>query len=257
VNGFFEALTAAVLGPPQLVPILIAWVGFMIAVPLLARRGRRGRVRGITLGVFAQATLVVVYLLHTWDLESSVRAFVLVPFLGWFAELVGSRTGIPFGRYEYTAALQPQVKRVPVVIPLAWLMMMPPSWAVAEMVVPDAPWWLFATVAAAAFTAWDIFLDPHLVSWRFWEWEVPGRYYAGIPLSNFLGWFLWAWIITAVVQPPSLLGTPLLLVYVLTWLFQFGGHLVFWKLPLSAVAGFIAMGSLAVPAVRSLLAIIG
>lgn len=246
-------LSELVIGPAAYLPVFIIWVGCMIAVPLLARHGDRGKTRGIMFGVVAQATLAAVYLIYAWSPVHALWAIVVVPLLGWIAEFVGSRTGIPFGHYHYTEALQPQIHRVPVAIPLAWLMMLPPSWAVAELIAPSGPWWVRATIAATAFTAWDVYLDPQLVTWAFWKWDVPGRYYVGIPLGNFLGWFIWAWIISAVVQPASLLGTPFILVYLLTWLFQFGGHLVFWKMPLSGLVGFIAMGVPSAAAVWSLL----
>ena len=38
---------------------------------------------------------------------------------GLAAEVLGVRTGFPFGEYAYTDALQPQVLGVPVVVPLA------------------------------------------------------------------------------------------------------------------------------------------
>lgn len=253
MNGYPRFL----LGPPHLLPVLLLWMAGMIAVPLLSRRGERGRTRGIMLGVYLQAALVTVYLLYGWETGRALLAILAVPALGWFAEYTGSRTGIPFGRYHYTEALQPQIGHVPVAIPLAWLMMLPPSWAVADLILPQGSWWLRAALAAGAFTAWDIYLDPHLVHWEFWKWEKPGRFYMGIPLTNFLGWFLWAWIITALVTAggslPAGTGTPLVLVYLLTWLLQFGGHMVFWNLKRSALAGFVLMGVPAVLALRVLL----
>lgn len=241
------------LGPVYLLPVLLVWTAGMIAVPLLSRNGDRGRTTGIMLGVVLQAFLAVVYIFFAWPLTRAFTAVLVTPFLGWAAEFIGSRTGIPFGRYHYTAALQPQIHRVPLAIPLAWLMMLPPSWAVAELIAPGSSIWIRATIAATAFTAWDIYLDPHLVHWSFWIWERPGRYYLGIPLTNFAGWFAWAWIITFVIRPESLWGTPFFLIYLATWLFQLGGHAVFWKMPVSAVAGFLAMGIPAAAAIRSLL----
>ena len=45
--------------------------------------------------------------------------------IGWTAEAIGSKTGFPFGAYHYTDRLQPQLLGVPLLIPLAWLMMLP------------------------------------------------------------------------------------------------------------------------------------
>jgi hypothetical protein len=129
-------------------------------------------------------------------------------------------------------------------------MMMPPSWAIAEMLVPDAPFWLQATVAGYAFMAWDVYLDPHLTKWDFWRWQHRGVY-EGIPSVNFLGWFAWATVISAVVlggiRPAPVATAPLVVIYIATWLLQAGGHAAFWKWPRSAGAGFIAMGVVAAP----------
>ena len=230
----------------------LIWLVIMISVPLIARRGVRFRGPAISLGVVAQVALVIVAFFDQWAIRAVLTASIAVPVLGWFAEFIGSRTGIPFGKYHYTARLQPQVGNVPVVIPFAWLMMLPPSWAAAHAVVPDAHPLVTAAVGAFAFTAWDVYLDPHLVRWEFWTWNESGRY-LGIPLKNFFGWFAWAFVITVVVGPPTLPIFPLAIVYVLTWLFQFGGHLYFWRWPVSAFAGFIAMGIIAVPVIVQIL----
>ncbi len=116
------------LGPQAVHPMLAAWAVTMIAVPIVAAFGPRGRIWGISLGVLAQVAVVVTVLGQSWQWSQVVAVAIAVPALGWFAEFAGSRTGIPFGRYHYTPALQPQIHRVPVVIPLAWLMMLPPFW---------------------------------------------------------------------------------------------------------------------------------
>jgi hypothetical protein len=54
-------------------------------------------------------------------------------------------------------------RRAPLV-PLAWLMMLPPAWAVARLVA-GGPGIAFILTAALAFTAWDLFLDPQMVAW--------------------------------------------------------------------------------------------
>lgn len=240
------------LGPAAVHPVLGMWAVVMIAVPIVAAFGARGRVWGISLGVLAQVAVVVTVLNQSWTVNQVVAVALAVPGLGWFAEFVGSRTGIPFGRYHYTVALQPQIHRVPVVIPLAWLMMLPPSWAVAQVLVPDGGTLVRAVVAGYAFMAWDVYLDPHLTKWGFWSWDQSGSF-EGIPVVNFFGWFLWATVISAValgvLAPLPLVAGPLVVVYTITWLLQAGGHFVFWRWPISGMGGFVLMGVVAVPAV--------
>src|SRR5579875_1263535 len=47
--------------------------------------------------------------------------FILVTSsIGFLAEVLGTSSGIPFGRYYYTDFLGPKVIGVPVVVPLVW-----------------------------------------------------------------------------------------------------------------------------------------
>ncbi len=235
----------------------------MVGVPIISSFGDRARVRAISAGVGVQGVTVVLMLVATMSPGSTILTVAFILPTAWLAEYVGSRTGFPFGRYTYTPILRPQIKHVPVAVPFAWLMMLPPSWAVAGFLVGYENRPVFVIVSALAFTAWDFFLDPQMVKWHYWKWDQPGRYY-GIPAQNFLGWFCWAAIITALVTalvpilmpaaggfPASELPWQLAGIYVLTWLFQFGGQLLFWKLYGSAITGFLAMGIFALPVLLS------
>ena len=227
---------------------LILWLVSMIMVPIVKWIWGDGAERvGISVGVLFQAATVVALLAAALPLWTVVVLAVAIPFLGWLSEFVGCRTGFPFGRYNYTDVLQPQIGSVPLIIPLAWLMMMPPAWAVAELLVGTARPLLFAVTAGVAFTAWDLFLDPQMVHWDFWRWKQPGRYF-GIPLINFLGWLVVAAAISALIYavlPIAALPLyALLLMYAITWILETVAQALFWNLRGSAIVGFIAMGTL-------------
>jgi uncharacterized membrane protein len=103
-------------------------------------------------------------------------------------EFTGTSFGWPFGNYEYTDALQPQVIGVPVLVPLAWFAMALPAREVAHAVLgKHAQWYLRMALGAFALMAWDVFLDPQMVGEGYWQWP-DGGWYRGIPLSNFAGW---------------------------------------------------------------------
>jgi putative membrane protein len=36
----------------------------------------------------------------------------------------------------------------------------------------------------------DLFIDPVAVAAGYWVWRIPGTVYYGIPLLNFVGWFV-------------------------------------------------------------------
>ncbi|MBK8134421.1 MAG: carotenoid biosynthesis protein [Chloroflexi bacterium] len=194
-----------------------------------------------------QCLAVLVVLLKTWHLPRLVPAVALTAILTWSAEFLGHTTGFPFGDYSYSGLLQPQLLDVPLLIPLAWLMMLGPSWAVSYAVLGDKvrtrrDWVLFAALTGLAMTAWDLYLDPQMVGWGFWTWEQSGPYF-GIPLSNFAGWFAVAGLVTLCIRPPRLSIGPLLLVYAVVWAFQAIGLAVFWEQPGPALFGFVGMGA--------------
>ena len=227
-------------------PALLAlWVLTMIVQPILLWTwGQAALQRGLTVAVLVQATTVLAMLVQAWGPKRSARTLVIVVTIAFLAEWVGSRTGFPFGSYHYTDVLQPQLAGVPLLIPLAWMMMLPPAWAVAHLLTGrssrDAR---FVLLAALAITLWDLFLDPQMVGWNIWVWEQPGPYF-GIPLVNFPGWFLVSALITWITGPRDLPTSPLMLVYAITWLLQTIGQGLFWSQPGPALFGFLGMGVL-------------
>jgi len=242
------------------IPVLgasIVWLAAMIALPLRDIFGREGaRESAIRHAVLAQVVLVIVLTTRFVPSMAVWRVLVGVPVLGLIVEAVGTRSGFPFGVYRYTDHLQPQLLHVPLVIPAAWLMMMPPSWAVAAALTGASNGIAFILVSAAAFTAWDLLLDPRMVGWGYWVWERPGRYPGGIPLSNFAGWFLAAALITALTAPsipvPRAELSPVLLlvlVYVVVWLLESMGQAFFWRMKASAALGGTVMGAISLAAV--------
>ena len=112
-------------------------------------------------------------------------------------EALGLATGVPYGRYEYSATLGPTLLGVPFLVPLAWLMMAWPSWILADRLTSrvraarrDAA---RVVVAAAVFAGWDVVLDPQLVQAGYWTWSHPSPGLPGIPtvpLTNLAGWLL-------------------------------------------------------------------
>ncbi len=228
--------------------LLIVWLLTMIALPI--GRWVMGDTiipYGITLAAILQAAAVFSMILPQWGWRRSLQTLGIIAVLTWGAEFVGHRTGLPFGAYHYTDLLQPQVGGVPLLIPLAWFMLLPSSWVMAQFIVGKGGGMgqraLFVAVSAAALTAWDLFLDPQMVGWGFWVWENPSGYF-GIPWSNYVGWLLVSGLATAAVNPPPLKPIPLALVYGIVWFLQTIGQAVFWGQVGPAVVGGLAMGGI-------------
>jgi putative membrane protein len=252
---------------PQYV-LIGGWVLSMIALPIvLWTIGDDALAYGTTASVILLVSATSSIMAKAWGWRRALLAAITVALLGWAIEFVGSKTGFPFGSYSYTHALQPQAFGVPLLIPLAWLMMMPPAWAVAQCIVfgdtesaAFRPYRraLFILITALAFTAWDLFLDPQMVTWGFWVWHDPGTFnYFGIPIVNFMGWMLAAVLMTTVVNPPRFARAHLsllLAVYGITIFLQTVGVGVFWEMPGAALCGCLAMSTCLLAARRGCLA---
>jgi lycopene beta-cyclase len=226
-------------------PLLVVWVVGMLVMPIAQwSTGQSGLMAGVILGVLLQTALAVLFLAQVAGSRRTMVIVFTVVAVAWVAEFIGSKTGIPFGAYGYTAKLQPQLLGVPLLIPLAWLMMLPPAWAISQRITGRTSGLAFVAVSALAFTAWDLYLDPQMVHWGLWVWDAPGSLgaYFGIPLVNFAGWLLVSALITALARPPALPQQPLIVIYTLTWIIEVVGQVVFWGLLGPALCGFIGMG---------------
>ena len=132
---------------------------------------------------------MLLHALFAYRAKFAVRFFLITFFYALVVEQIGVRTGWPFGSYEYSGSLGYQIFGVPLVVPFAWMMMAHPIFLAARRV---APHWVFL-VGGYGLMAWDLFLDPQMVSAGRWTFEITGRtipFQPEIPLSNAFGWLL-------------------------------------------------------------------
>lgn len=72
-----------------------------------------------------------------------------------------------------------------------------------DMLTHPPLWWKVPLLASGIAVLLDLFIDPIAVTVGYWVWLVPGEVYYGIPLLNFVGWFVLmllsplAWILIA------------------------------------------------------------
>lgn len=119
--------------------------------------------------------------------------------VGYIVETVGVLTGFPFGRYYFTDGMGPKLFVVPILMGPAYLGMGYIAWTMARVILTsgDEDDWLAASrlamlplAASFIMVAWDFSFDPALSTiGRYWIWTQGGAYF-GVPVTNFLGWFL-------------------------------------------------------------------
>lgn len=223
----------------------------MIATPL-AERGGDGRAAlawAVVLGLFV-VSLAAASGRHGWRRSAVAAAVVLAATT--VVEAVGTRTGVPFGHYDYTGALGPRVALVPVLVPFAWFAMALPAREVAAAIV-GAPRrrWPRVAIGAVALTAWDLFLDPQMVGEGYWTWPDGGAY-RGIPLGNFVGWLLTSAVVMLLLErllPPGRPSRIAVAQYAAVAVMQTVGFAAFFGDALVALVGGAAMLPIAAAAV--------
>ena len=217
---------------------------------------------GATRAGLTVATVALGYLLSVGHalLSRGARtagALVAVATGGGFAiEALGVATGFPFGSYDYSGQLGPKLAGVPLIIPLAWTWMAWPAWLTAVRLTSSRLGRV--ALAAVGLAAWDLVLDPQMVAEGYWAWRdaaptLPGL--PGIPVSNYLGWLLFAVLLMAALRPlagPTVDCTdgrdaPMFALYLWTYASSVLAHAVFLRLPASAVWGAAGMAVAAVP----------
>jgi putative membrane protein len=110
-------------------------------------------------------------------------------------------TGFPFGHYHYTDDLGPKLFLVPLVIGVAYFSTGYLAWTLATVLVGglrrgSSALTTFAVPFIATFLMvfWDLCLDPTASTVHHtWIWEQGGGYF-GVPLTNYLGWFLTVYV---------------------------------------------------------------
>ena len=174
----------------------------------------------------------------------ALMLFALSFAFGLFIEWLGETTGFPFGRYQY-ADKSLALLGVPLLVPLGW-------WAFSIIALAISPKGKKLFFAPLALVAWDIGLDPIMVSQGFWQFE-RGIYY-GVPLSNFFGWYFAGLLLVYCLlklEPRLGLDTSfeLSLAFVIQ-AFLLSVGLLFFGMPLASLFTFLAMGALAALSLR-------
>ena len=144
-----------------------------------------------------------------------------------------------------TVALIIVIAVVVLLVPLGWF-----TFSVVGLAL--APAGTKRWLAPLALVAWDVGLDPLMVTQGFWAFE-RGVYY-GVPLSNFVGWLaagaalvtVLGWLEPRLLRDTS--GEMRAVFWAQAFLISVG--LLFYGLPWAALAAALAMGAVGTFATR-------
>jgi uncharacterized membrane protein len=205
--------------PRRVLPFALALLLVLTAITYPLSSGSGRDVVSWTI-VLLGAALSVVHATAARGARTGAGVLVLVASVAVAFEAVGLATGFPYGSYSYSDALGPTLLGVPLLVPLAWLMMAWPSWVVGDRlgaaVRPARRRVVRVVAAAAVFAAWDVVLDPQMVQAGYWTWAFPSPGLPGIdtvPLTNLAGWLVAGLVLMTlldlVVRRTQVPGAPL------------------------------------------------
>jgi hypothetical protein len=173
---------------------------------------------GVSLDTVLSAVMLVVVaatLTCMWKWWTVGLATLVFLILSWVLAAVDITSGVPFGPFRGTGAQGPTLAGIPLLVGVPWLLMLPPSWGVADMVlVRDRDWWSrlkFAALSGLFFAAWGVVqvaVDGGVSS-------VGVGLCLGIPCMSVAGWFLASVTLTLAVRPLRLPRFRLTAVYAL------------------------------------------
>jgi putative membrane protein len=216
--------------------------------------------------MFLGALAMIAY--GVWQLgpRRTLIFFLAATIISATAELTGTKTGWPFGGYEYTNFLGPKLLgRVPAAIPLSWFYMGFAALILADAIVAARvtrrrTLWTIV-LATWLLVAWDLVLDPSMAApnlqyIHFWIWHETGPYF-GMPLRNLAGWFGTGLIFITVgrlgwneAEPPRVGDALPYTVYAIN---------IAWSMILSVAAGMwpTAVAAILVSVLPATLAVVG
>lgn len=127
--------------------------------------------------------------------------------IAYVLEEIGVHTGIVFGRYYFTPLMGPKLDVIPIVIFCGWVVLIYISWVVTNLLIDGSPMpnrhtsymIIFkAVVGALVITTFDLIADPIGAENGWWVWLDGGSYF-GVPIQNYVGWFIVAFVTYLVI----------------------------------------------------------
>ncbi len=159
--------------------------------------------------IASSSIFIVLYFVHSYvnlGWKTALKYFAVAAALGYGFEYLFINTGM-VGHYVYTADLYLFIGPIPAFIPFLWA-----SLGYFCLIAADS-----YVVSALLMVILDMGFDPRF-STTLWAWVPPGAYF-GVPIANFVGWFVTALAIFAafhlVARRGARASTPAIAFYLL------------------------------------------
>lgn len=126
----------------------------------------------------------LVYLLHQPTQNYRfITSFVAIALFGYLIEVIGVKTGLIFGVYNYGNGLGYKLFDVPLIISLNWALLISAGIITVSKFIKNKH--IVLAISAIIITLIDFLIEQVAFKLDFWQFE------SGLPeLHNYIGWFL-------------------------------------------------------------------
>lgn len=152
--------------------------------------------------IFMGVPLMILHSVRRYDGKTTAVFLTIAFVVSTFFEDLSIHTGFPFGAYHYNMNM-PHIDQVPILVGVFYVALCYLSWTIACLILNHADrhlenkFNLIAVPVVSAFVMcqFDLVQDPSTSTFMLgWIWEDGGGVF-GVPLVNFLGWFMTTYIV--------------------------------------------------------------
>ncbi|MBI9044009.1 MAG: carotenoid biosynthesis protein [Anaerolineaceae bacterium] len=181
------------------IPLRILIVVVYLALALLRPWDMFGEISGVmqTILNLAGFSFIFFHGKTRYGWKNILLFFAITSVISWSAETLSIATQYPFGNYHYSDLLGKKIGVVPLIIMPAYFAAGYLAWTMSTIFLENLGTgmekrnlFLVPFIASFIMVMWDLCFDPISATIeKSWIWENGGAYF-GVPISNFLGWFL-------------------------------------------------------------------
>jgi bisanhydrobacterioruberin hydratase len=135
----------------------------------------------------------IILLFSKQAIDQILLPFFIAACIGFMVEVIGVKTGFPFGQYYYGKAFGIKFLSVPLLIGVNWAMLNYCSIQVIKKLGVKSNW-LYIFSSAALMTGMDYLIEQICMHYQFWYFSTTTSGKAGI--ANYIAWFCVSMVIS-------------------------------------------------------------
>jgi putative membrane protein len=133
----------------------------------------------------------MLFYFHTQWNRDFVLFILITSLSGYWVEVLGVKTQMIFGSYQYETTLGYKLFEVPYLIGINWLILVYATGIISRLV--SANRLMQALIGASLMVLLDYWIEPFAIRHQMWSWA-----YNVVPLQNYIGWFVTAFILQVI-----------------------------------------------------------